>query len=75
MTRAGLAMMAGGGIGNMIDRIANGFVVDMLDFCLINYPIFNVADCFVCIGACVIFLAFILEWIAESKAKKAERTE
>ena len=75
MTRVGLAMMAGGGIGNMIDRIANGFVVDMLDFCLINFPIFNVADCFVCIGACTIFLAFILEWIAESKAKKAERTE
>ena len=71
LTRAGLAMMAGGGLGNMIDRLANGFVVDMLDFCLINFPIFNVADCFVCVGAGVLILAFILEWIAEERAKKA----
>ena len=71
LTRAGLAMMAGGGLGNMIDRLANGFVVDMLDFCLINFPIFNVADCFVCVGAGVLILAFILEWIAEEHAKKA----
>ena len=70
MTRVGVAMMAGGGIGNMIDRVANGFVVDMLDFCLINYPVFNIADCFVCVGAGVIFLSFILDWIAEGKAKK-----
>lgn len=71
----GLAMMVGGGVGNMIDRLVNGFVVDMLDFCLINYPIFNVADCFICIGAGVLILAFILEWIAEEKAKKAKKSE
>lgn len=70
LSRIGLAMMAGGGIGNMIDRLVNGFVVDMLDFCLINYPVFNIADCFVCVGAGVLILAFILEWIAEAKQKK-----
>lgn len=75
LTRVGLAMMAGGGIGNMIDRIANGFVVDMLDFCLINYPVFNIADCFICVGAGVIVLAFILEWVAEARAKKAAPEE
>ena len=71
----GLAMMAGGGIGNMIDRLSNGFVVDMLDFCLINYPVFNVADCFICIGAGVLILAFALEWIAEGKAARAKKKE
>lgn len=75
LTRVGLAMMAGGGIGNMIDRIARGFVVDMLDFCLINYPVFNIADTFICVGAGVIVLAFILEWAAEARAKKTKEQE
>ena len=73
LSRVGLAMMAGGGIGNMIDRIANGFVVDMLDFCLINYPVFNIADCFVCIGAGVLVLAFLLEWRDELRTAKAKK--
>lgn len=45
-----LLMVAGGAIGNVIDRIFRGFVVDMFDFCLINYPVFNVADIFVVCG-------------------------
>jgi len=46
----GLAFIAGGGIGNMIDRIALGYVVDFVDFRLINFAIFNTADTFVCVG-------------------------
>ena len=54
-------MIIGGAIGNAFDRISYGFVIDFLDFCLIDYPIFNVADCFVVVGAillciCVLFL-------------------
>lgn len=45
-----LLMITGGAIGNVIDRIFRGFVVDMFDFCLINYPVFNVADIFVVCG-------------------------
>lgn len=53
-------MIIGGAIGNLIDRIMHGFVIDFLDFRLINFPTFNVADCFVVVGAillcvCVIF--------------------
>lgn len=69
-----VGMLLGGGIGNMIDRIFVGEVVDFLDFRLINFPIFNVADCFVCVGAALLFLAFILDWrreIREEAAKKA----
>lgn len=72
LCRIGLAMMAGGGIGNMIDRVGQGYVVDMLDFCYINYPVFNVADCFVCVGAGVLVLAFILEWRDELRAARAK---
>ena len=69
--RVGLAMIVSGGVGNMIDRIAYGYVIDMIDFCLFDFWkwIFNVADAFVCVGAGVVVLALILDLIKESKEK------
>ncbi len=52
-------LVLSGAIGNLIDRIAYGFVVDFLYFKLINFPVFNVADCYVVIGACLMFI-FVL---------------
>lgn len=46
-----LVMLGAGAIGNFIDRIFNGYVVDFLYFKWINFPIFNVADCYVTLGA------------------------
>ena len=46
-----LSMIVSGGIGNLIDRIRFGYVVDFFDFCLINFPVFNVADIWVTLGA------------------------
>lgn len=46
-----------GAIGNMIDRLVHGYVIDFLYFSLIDFPIFNVADCYVCVAA---FFAFVL---------------
>jgi len=50
-----LALILGGDIGNVIDRLAYGHVVDFLDFHLgtLHYPTFNIADCGVCIGALI----------------------
>ncbi len=47
------ALIIGGALGNMIDRAYNGFVVDFLDFFWQDwhYPIFNVADIAICVGA------------------------
>ena len=45
-----------GAVGNMIDRIKNGYVVDFLYFKLIDFPIFNVADIFVTVAAFLLFL-------------------
>lgn len=58
-----LILLVSGAVGNMIDRYFNGFVVDFLYFKLINFPIFNVADCYVVISAFVlVFLtAFFYE--------------
>lgn len=38
-------------MGNMLDRILNGYVIDFLYFELIDFPIFNIADCYVVIAA------------------------
>ena len=67
-----LAMVVGGGIGNLIDRVMRGFVVDYIDFCLINYPVFNVADCFVVIGTISLMLFVFLSERKEERKKKAE---
>lgn len=51
--------VAAGAVGNMIDRIANGFVVDFLYFSLINFPIFNVADIYVTVSMAVLFVLIL----------------
>ena len=70
-----LAIIISGGIGNMIDRTVLGYVVDMIDFRLINFAVFNVADSFVCVGAGLLMLALILDIIKESKAKKENEND
>jgi len=54
-----LGMISGGGIGNLIDRIRLSYVVDFIDVRIINYPVFNVADSFVVVGA-VLFIIYIM---------------
>ena len=56
-----LGMIVSGGIGNMIDRIALGYVIDFIDFTLINFAIFNFADSIVCVGAGLLVLSILLE--------------
>ena len=46
-----LVLVLGGGIGNLIDRIRLGYVVDMFNLQFMNYPVFNIADIFVVCGA------------------------
>ena len=55
----GTAFVLGGALGNLLDRVSRGFVVDMFDFRLINFPVFNVADIFVCLGAVLIVIYII----------------
>ncbi len=55
-----LSFILGGAIGNLIDRICYGYVVDLFDFRLINFPVFNVADIFVCTGALLAIIYFLI---------------
>lgn len=73
-----LTLIVAGGIGNMIDRIRLGYVIDFLDFCA--FPklwmwTFNVADAFVVVGAGIMILWMILDSIRDRKAEKAEDTQ
>ena len=68
------ALIISGGIGNMIDRIFNGGrVVDFLEVKFIDFPVFNIADCAVVIGAGLLILYFILDTVREEKEKKAKK--
>ena len=51
-----LAAIAGGAVGNLIDRIRLGYVVDMIDVTFMNFAVFNVADCFVVCGAVLLVI-------------------
>ena len=53
--RWAIAAIYGGGLGNMIDRLRLGFVVDMIETEFMSFPIFNVADCFITCG-CIFLL-------------------
>ena len=59
--RIGLSLMLGGTIGNMYDRIVLGEVRDMLHVTFIRFPIFNIADCALCIGVAlvIVYILFI----------------
>lgn len=54
-----LNLLLAGAVGNMIDRVTNGFVVDFLYFSLIDFPIFNVADIYVTTAAAAFFILML----------------
>ncbi|HIK27925.1 MAG TPA: lipoprotein signal peptidase [Oscillatoriaceae cyanobacterium M7585_C2015_266] len=57
--QAGFGFILGGALGNGIDRFISGEVVDFLDFRLINFPVFNLADVFINVGiACLLIVTF-----------------
>ena len=56
-----IAAIYGGGVGNIIDRLRLGYVVDMIETEFMEFPVFNVADCFICCG-CTLLLVHLLIW-------------
>ena len=71
-----MAMIIGGGIGNMIDRIYLDYVIDFIDFCA--FPnlwawVFNVADACVCVGAGILCVWCVTSLISETKAANKKK--
>lgn len=51
-----LAAIAGGAVGNLIDRVRLGYVIDMIEVTFMEFAVFNVADCFVVCGAVLLII-------------------
>jgi signal peptidase II len=71
-----LILIVGGGIGNMIDRVLLGYVIDFIDFCA--FPnlwkwVFNIADSCVCVGTFMLSLWLIIDTVKAYKLEKAEK--
>lgn len=74
-TKIGLALVIGGGLGNMVDRIVLGEVVDMIHITIFNdfFPyVFNVADSCVCVGVGMAIVGIVYDIIKEAKSKKTK---
>ena len=72
-----LAAVIAGALGNMIDRIRFDFVVDFISFVLIDYPVFNVADCYIVVSAVILFFSFMFVYIdvdVEFLSRKRNKT-
>lgn len=74
LAAVGLAFVLGGAIGNIIDRLVRGEVVDFLDFYLVtggherHWPAFNLADSAITVGACCVIIAEIMSQLKEKRA-------
>lgn len=71
--RVSFALIAAGAVGNLIDRLRFGAVVDFLDFYIGDYhwPAFNVADSSICVGVALLFVLNIIEIRKEKSRSKA----
>ena len=60
-------LVIAGGIGNMIDRVFRGYVIDYIEPLFVNFAIFNFADCLVTVGAFMLIGYLIYDMITDSK--------
>lgn len=66
----GYGFILGGALGNGIDRFVSGHVVDFLDFRLINFPIFNIADIFINVGIVCLLISLVKQGENNSNNKR-----
>lgn len=70
--RVGLWLMAGGGLGNLYDRLVYGSVIDFIDPLFVRFAVFNPADVFICVGAALAFIALLRDERRRAKDAAAE---
>ena len=70
--RISLICVAGGAIGNLLDRVIRGYVVDMFYFNLIDFPVFNIADVFI-VGGGIAFAYYVLFQHDSAQGKQGEK--
>ena len=67
LQQAALILVLGGGIGNLIDRVLNGEVVDYINLLFMRFAVFNFANICVCVGVALWVLVILLEETHEEK--------
>ena len=67
-----LSLIIAGGVGNLIDRLSLGYVIDFIDVRIINFAIFNVADMCITIGAILVCIA---AFAAEKREKRGQESK
>ena len=70
LQQAALILVLGGGIGNLIDRVLNGEVVDYINPLFIDFAVFNFADILVCVGVALWVLVILLEEVEDKPSKE-----
>ena len=78
LSRVTLSLLLAGALGNAIDRLILSYVRDMFDFCLINFPIFNVADSALSIGCCLLIIDMLFmkeKSVFEIKLRPEKKTD
>ena len=73
LQQAALILVLGGGIGNLIDRVLNGEVVDYLNLLFMRFAVFNFADICVCVGVALWVLVILLEEVDDKPADKTPK--
>ncbi|MCI6639691.1 MAG: signal peptidase II [Pygmaiobacter massiliensis] len=66
-----LVLIIGGGIGNLIDRVRFGYVVDFFATTFVDFAIFNVADCFVTVGVVLLMASILFQEFCKNKKSAA----
>lgn len=72
LVRVALLMILAGAVGNVIDRIFRGYVVDFFEFTFIQWPVFNVADIYVVCGVILLCILMLFVIRDEKENKKEE---
>ena len=67
----GMALIVAGGLGNVIDRIFRGYVIDYLDITeMFNYPVFNFADICIVIGVIIVMVTILINTVKSQESMK-----
>lgn len=73
LEKISVMLINAGAVGNLIDRIFRGYVVDMIEVTFIDYPVFNFADCCIVVG-CILLCVYVMFFEDYKKKDKSEET-
>ena len=70
-----MTAVAGGAVGNLIDRLRFGYVVDMFEVTFVRFAVFNVADCFITVGGIILCAYLLFDSIKEAREEKKAKQD